>query len=42
MAHKKLCQCGFIVLAKSPKAAGEAIKDHCDHAGCNALEAKNV
>jgi hypothetical protein len=42
MTHKKKCECGWIVVACSANAAGDAIKDHAAHKGCNAIHAKNI
>jgi hypothetical protein len=42
MTHKKKCKCGWIASGTTAKATGEAIKEHCDYKGCEALEAKNV
>lgn len=48
--HKKRCECGFLVFARSSNAAGDGIREHCAYVAenaevaykCQALNAKNV
>ncbi len=42
MTHKKKCECGFVSVATTKKAVAEGIREHCQHKGCEAVNAKNI